>query len=144
MPQAPENLPHAGLLRRLAAILYDGLLLLAVLFIAGALALSFTGGEAVKAGNPLFTTYLFFVSFFFFAWFWTHGGQTLGMRAWRLRVQQRNGDPITLWQALLRFLVAIPSWLLLGLGFLWSLLDKEKMTWHDRYSMTVMVVLPKK
>lgn len=145
MPQKNlSDLPHCALLRRLAAITYDALLLGALLLIASALALVFTGGEPVKPGNPFMTTYIFVVSFLFFAWFWTHGGQTLGMRAWRIRVQQRDGSPITLWQALLRFLAAFVSWGALGLGFLWSLLDKEKLTWHDRYSMTVLVVLPRK
>ncbi|MFA7097254.1 MAG: RDD family protein [Gammaproteobacteria bacterium] len=142
---APAAPPYqtAGLLRRLGAILYDSLLLLALLSVATALVLPLTGGEAIAPGNPLYTSYLFFVGFFFFAWFWIHGGQTLGMRAWRIRVQQRNGAPITWGQALLRFLVAIASWLLLGAGFLWALFDKERMTWHDRYSQTVLVVVPK-
>lgn len=139
----PAHRP-AGLLRRLGAILYDSLLLFAVLFFATALVLPLTGGQAIAPHNPFYTSYLFFVSFFFFAWFWTHGGQTLGMRAWRIRVQQRNGSPITWTQALLRFMTAIASWLLLGAGFLWALIDKEKMTWHDRYSQTMLVVVPKK
>lgn len=138
------DLPRAGLFRRLAAILYDSLLLLAVLFIATFIALPLSGGEAVSGYNPFLTTYLMFVAFGFFAWFWTHGGQTLGMRAWRLRVVTYDGHPIGLWHALLRFLVAVPSWLLLGLGFLWSLWDKEHLTWHDHYSETILVVLPKK
>lgn len=148
MTQAPKTVisdyPIAGVLRRVAAMIYDLLLLLAVWFFAAALIMPLTGGEAVKPNNPLFTTYLFFITFLFFAWFWTHGGQTLGMRAWRLRVQQRDGSPMTLWQALLRFLIAIPSWLLCGIGVMWLWLDKERLTWHDRYSMTVVVVLPKK
>ena len=140
---ADATLPHCGLLRRLAAILYDALLLLAVLFIATLAVLPLTGGEAIRPHNPLYTTYIFFVGFFFFAWFWTHGGQTLGMRAWRVRVQTRNGQAISWWQALLRYLIAFVSWGALGLGFLWSLFDKEKMTWHDRYSESVLVVMPR-
>lgn len=112
----PESLPRAGLLRRLAALFYDALLLAAVLMIASALSLPFTGGEAVRAGNPFFSTYILLVAFFFFAWFWTHGGQTLGMRAWRLRLQQLNGSGVSWWHALLRFLSALPAWLLFGLG----------------------------
>lgn len=142
-PDEPVCKP-AGLLRRLGAILYDSLLLFALLFVATALVLPLTGGQAIAPHNPLYTSYLFLVSFFFFAWFWTHGGQTLGMRAWRIRVQQRNGSPITWTQALLRFMTAIASWLLLGAGFLWALVDREKMAWHDRYSQTVLVVVPKK
>ncbi|WJW74905.1 RDD family protein [Thiohalobacter sp. IOR34] len=145
MPQptpASPDLPHAGLLRRLAAMCYDSLLLLAVLFVASALVLPFTGGEAVAPGNPFFSTYLLFVCYFFFAWFWIHGGQTLGMRAWRLRVQRPDGGPISWAQALLRFFAAIPSLALFGLGYLWILVDRERMSWNDRFSETVVVVLP--
>jgi len=138
-----NQLPHCGLLRRLAAILYDSLLLLAILFIASAIWLIPTGGEAPKGQNPLLTIFLLLVSFGFFAWFWSHGGQTLGMRAWRIRLQNRNPGPVSLWQLMLRFIISIISWLAFGLGFLWSLIDKEKLTWHDRYSMTELVVLPK-
>lgn len=157
MPEIKTDLPRCGLLRRLAAIAYDSLLLLAVLFIASALLIPFTGGGSpapdgaptpIYGNHPieraLFTTYIFMVAFFFFGWFWTHGGQTLGMRAWRIRVQRYDGRAISWWQALLRYLVAYVSWAAAGLGFLWSLFDREKLTWHDRYSESVLVVMPKK
>lgn len=105
----------ARLSRRLAAIVYDSLLLTGVLFSATALALGLAvallGSKAFElhnplTGNPFFSTYLLLVCFFFYGGFWTYGGQTLGMRAWRLRVQQHNGQSISWWQALLRFLVA--------------------------------------
>ena len=104
----------AGLPRRLGAIIYDGLLLAGVLFGATALALvvavAIIGGEGFKAhnpltGNPFFSTYLLLVCFFFYGGFWIHGGQTLGMRAWRLRLQRRDGQGIDWRQALLRFLI---------------------------------------
>ncbi len=132
--------PPAGLFRRLAALLYDSLLLLAIMFIATAILLPFTGGEAIQH-SPFLTTYLLFISFFFYSWFWMHGGQTLGMRSWRLQLRNINPGPITLWQALLRFLVAIPSALLFGAGYLWMLVDRDKLTWHDRYSETRIVQL---
>jgi uncharacterized RDD family membrane protein YckC len=144
MNQETSPLPHCGLLRRLAAILYDSMLLAAILFLASLLALPLLGDHPSQAGLFFFRLYLLLILFAFFAWFWTHGGQTLGMRAWRIRLQNRNPGPITLWQVLLRFIIATFSWLLLGLGFLWSLIDREKLTWHDRYSMTELVVVPKK
>jgi len=128
----------------MAAILYDALLLAGVLVVAAIPSVFFIDPHAAPGVHPLLTIYLFLVCFAFYGWFWTHGGQTLGMRVWNIRVQNREGGGITLWQAALRFVVAIASWALLGLGFLWSLVDKEKLTWHDRYSMTVLVVLPKK
>ncbi|MGD2056280.1 MAG: RDD family protein [Gammaproteobacteria bacterium] len=141
----PEEKPAyqaAGLLRRLMAMFYDTLLLLSVLMFATALALLVTRGM-LDYHNPFFRSWLFFCCFAFYAWFWMHGGQTLGMRAWRLRVQRLDGRPITIWQALLRFLSAIPSWALLGLGFLWMLVDRDRMALHDRFSETVIVLLPK-
>jgi uncharacterized RDD family membrane protein YckC len=137
----PANRP-AGLIVRLLAMFYDSLLLFSALLIATALALIITRGT-LSYHNPFFRTFLFLICFSFYAWFWLHGGQTLGMRAWRLRVQQRDGSPITVWQALLRFLVAIPSLACGGLGFLWMLVDRDRMTWHDRFSETVIVRLPK-
>jgi len=141
----PDNKPGykpAGLLVRLAAIFYDSLLLLSVLVVATAIALLVTSGT-LHTHNPFFRTLLFLICFSFYAWFWLHGGQTLGMRAWRLRIQNIDGRPITIWQALLRFLVAIPSLAFAGLGFLWMLVDRDKMTWHDRFSESVIVRLPK-
>ncbi len=141
----PENtsLPHCGLARRLAAILYDSLLLMAILFMASLVVLPLMGDNPSAPTLFVFRLYLLVLAFAFFAWFWSHGGQTLGMRAWRIRLQNRRGGPPSLWQLMLRFLVAILSWLAFGLGFLWSLIDREKLTWHDRYSMTELVVLPK-
>ncbi len=142
MPDSPSQPKPASLFRRLAALLYDSLLLLAVWFVATAILLPFTGGEAVQH-NPFLTTYLLFISFFFYSYFWMHGGQTLGMRAWNLQLRNMNPGPITLWQALLRFMAAIPSALLLGAGYLWMLVDRDKLTWHDRYSETRIVQLDK-
>ncbi len=144
MSDVSPPLPHCSLLRRLAAILYDSLLLLALLFIVSAAHLAISGGGEAHTGSDIVRSIIVVVTAFaFFAWFWLHGGQTLGMRAWRIRLQSRGGGAITPWQALLRFLAAIVSWLALGLGFLWSLVDKEKLTWHDRFSMSELVVIPK-
>lgn len=149
------DFPNAGLARRLAAIFYDFLLCIALLiivtFIYKLILMGFYGQEQLKQmsdsgsldGDPLLSTVLFMSLFGFFAKFWTHNGQTLGMQVWGLRIQNKDGSAITLWQAMLRFLVSIGSWLLLGLGFLWVLWDKEKRTWHDIYSESQVVHLPK-
>ena len=138
-----QTYPPAGLFYRLVAMFYDTLLLLSVLLIATALALLATKGT-LHYHNPFFRTFLFLICFSFYTWFWLHGGQTLGMRVWRLRLQRIDGQPITIWQALLRFMVAIPSLALAGLGLLWILVDKDKLAWHDRISESMIVRLPKK
>ena len=107
---------YAGVLRRLTAIVYDSLLLAAVLMLAMALLTLFTGDKTGQSHNPFINSYLVSVIFLFYGWFWTHGGQTLGMRSWKLRLEQENGQPITWWHALLRFLTAIPAWTVFILG----------------------------
>jgi len=164
-----SDYPTAGFLRRLAAFMYDILLLLAIIVIAGFVALPFTGGEAPSPGNPFYQTYLFVLCYVFFAWFWTRGGQTLGMRAWRLRVQNEDGSAISLSQSLLRFMAGVAMFVLLGIGIyfiksepmslrfiagiaallvfslslLWIFVDKQKFAWYDRFSGCKVIVLPK-
>ncbi len=137
-PQKPGNGPISkpGFLRRLTATFYDLLLLIAVLFVATALLLPLNGGKAFTAQQFFFPFYLLLVSFFFYAWFWTHGGQTLGLRAWKIKVLTLDMKPINWKQALLRFTVAIISWGFCGLGFLWILIDKNQLSWHDHVSKT--------
>ena len=128
-----------GLLRRLGAVFYDALLVFSVLFAATLPVLVFTAGRAIAPGNPLYMGYLALVAFAYFAWCWTHGGQTLGMRAWRLRIHTLDGGTPTWRQCALRFLAAILSWTLAGAGFLWVLVDPDRRAWHDRLSGTVLV-----
>ena len=138
-----STLPPAGLIKRLAAFVYDFLLLLAIIMVAGFVALPFSGGDAISAGNPWYQTYIFLLSFAFFAWFWTRGGQTLGMRAWRLRVENLDGSPINLGQSLLRFMAGMVTVAAAGIPMLWMLVDKDKRTLHDRFSDSRVVQLPK-
>ncbi|NOX08523.1 MAG: RDD family protein [Gammaproteobacteria bacterium] len=134
-----DTIQTAGLFPRLAAMVYDAFLLLATLFLAAALVLPLAEDGAISAGNPLFTSYLFIVCFFFNAWFWTRCGQTLGMRTWKIRIESVNGGPISWWQALLRFLISLVSIAFLGLGYFWILIDKKNRSWHDIYSETRIV-----
>ena len=75
---------------------------------------------------------------------WRRGGQTLGMRPWRLRVTDRDGAPAPVRALLLRYLVGSVSLLLAGAGFWWAWLDRERLTWHDRCSGTRLRRLPKR
>jgi uncharacterized RDD family membrane protein YckC len=134
--QRPEFAP--GLLRLLAAITYDLFLLLAVLFVATALVLPLNAGSAFTAQQIFYPVYLFIISFLFYAWFWTHGGQTLGLRAWNIKVLTQNRQPISWKQALVRYLSAIVSWGMFGLGFLWIFVDKNHHSWHDIISGTAL------
>ena len=137
-----QALPPATLLRRLSAGLYDGLLIIALMMVAGALALLVNGGTAVDPGNPLFQLYLLSVPCGFFLWFWTHGGQTLGMRSWRMRVISEGGGALSPYQALLRLPLAALSWVSV-LGLLWCVFDQRGRALHDIASDSLIVVEPK-
>lgn len=140
------TIPHrpAGFLRRLAALFYDGLILACIWFLATGLLVLLNGGQALPTAlHPLLTLYLLLVSFIFLAWCWMKGGQTLGMKAWKIRVQGMNGEPLNWKTALIRYLMALVSLASLGLGFGWILFDRQKRAWHDRASGTCVVHLTK-
>ena len=135
---------NTGLLRRLAAIMYDTLLVVAVLFMVTVPFIAVRGGEPVEIGdNTWYRIALVIVIYTFFVGFWTRSGRTLGMQSWGLQLETMDGGRPTLATASLRFMAAIISWAPLGLGFLWQLLDKNKLTWHDRISGTRVVHYPK-
>ncbi len=148
------DFPRAGLTRRFAAMFYDFLLCTALLMVVTLIykmvQMAIFGEERLRQlsdsgaldGDPLLSSVLLLSLFGFFAYFWTRNGQTLGMQVWGLRVQNADGSAISLWQALLRFMVAIASWLCLGLGYFW-ILRKGRSSWHDLYSESQIVQLPK-
>ena len=141
MSQAPRAAQPAGFVRRLMAMVYDSLLLFAVLAFAGALWALTLG--IPKYGDPWYFVYLLLVACGFFSGFWIKGGQTLGMRTWRLRVETDQGRTLGLKHVLLRFFAALLAWLPAGLGFLWMLVDSERKALHDHISGTRIVTLPK-
>ncbi len=136
--------PGVELWRRLAAIVYDLVPLAGVLFLAGGLAVAVHGGEAIAPRSPWFTLYLIACVYAYFGYSWHRGGQTLGMRAWKIvLLDDRTGGPPSWSQTLIRFLAAALSWAPCGLGFLWALVDPERRAWHDRLSRSRLVRRPK-
>jgi len=131
---SPCSLP-----RRLAIIVYDGIVVVSLLMLATMLAMlaGFGGRTAMK--DPFYTGYLLIVWFLYLAWCWHQGGMTVGMRAWRVKIENRNGHRPGWGMSALRFLVSLVSAALAGLGFLWALLDADKRTWHDILSGTRLV-----
>lgn len=136
---APGKEP-CGLPRRLLVMVYDSLVVTALLLLATALALV-AGFDQVTAGeDPLFTLYLLAVWFLYLGWFWHRGGMTVGMRSWQVLIEREDGQRPGWGQCLLRFLVSFVSAACFGLGFAWSLFDAQKRTWHDLASNTRLVM----
>jgi uncharacterized RDD family membrane protein YckC len=122
--------------RYLAIICYDLTLLSAVWFFATLLILPLNHGEAFTAKDYFYPVYLFVVSFCFYSFFWTRGGQTLGLKTWKCKVVSVDGNAVSWRQALIRFNVAVISLSCLGLGFIWKLVDGQGRSWQDIASKT--------
>ncbi len=139
-----SNVSPASFAKRLAAMVYDGLIVVSIWIGVGIVAtLLNQGGVDTPMGRAAVQSATFCCVFLFFGYFWTKSGQTLGMQAWRLRVQTFDGQRISWTQALIRYLTAIVSWIPLGLGYLWMLFGDEHLTWHDRWSESCIVSLPR-
>lgn len=130
MPVIPHDPP--GLFRRLASMVYDGLLLIALLFMVTFL-YTLVFGDVAQHGTRLALQVLLWVSIGgYFIWYWTHGGQTLAMQTWRIKLMDYHGGEVTLRQALLRYIAATAGLSFFGAGLIWALLDREGLFLHDR------------
>lgn len=131
---------------RLLALVYDLLPALALWFVASALVYALRGGTPVEPGSVyawIELGLLWGVTGLYAVISWQRGGQTLGMRPWRLKVVAADGRPAEAKALWTRYAVATLSLLAAGLGFWWALLDREQRTWHDLASGTRFVRLPK-
>lgn len=129
-------LSDVGLPRRLGAIFYDWLIIAAILLL-WTLAWTMSG---IRIGQEYYAYYVagvYLVIFAYFAWGWCGDGQTIGMAIWKIRL---TGERNINWMvAVTRFAAAIISTAFLGLGFLWIIVDDERLAWHDKFSGTYPV-----
>lgn len=133
MPTDAASLPTPSLRRRLAAFLYEGVLLFGVVFIAG-----YLWSTLVQQRNAMYLRhgamgFIFIVLAVYFVWFWTHGGQTLAQKTWFIRVQRADGAALTQARALARY-VASWLWLLPGLALAYQV------HWHRGPGMVTATV----
>lgn len=148
MPNPPDSPTPASAGLRLIAAVYDLFPLIALWMLTAGLALLAMHGQVnVAHAPPLFRNALraalLAVTAGYFVISWCRGGQTIGMRAWRMRVVAAEGGTLSWTRALLRFALAIVSLLAFGLGFLWCLVDREKRGWHDLATRTRVERVPR-
>lgn len=153
--------------RRLVAMLYESVLVIAIAFFAGVLFLFVSGGrEASGWLRVAHQAYLLTVFAAYFLWCWLRGGQTLAMKAWRIRLVAPGHDRVPALLALLRFayaavfvgafLASIAAafehrnpWLafvtlaLSGVGLGWALFDRDRQFLHDRLAGTRLILVPR-
>lgn len=162
LAQSAPRFETPGLTRRMAAFVYEGVLLFGVVAMAGYLYSSLTQQHHALKGQSGLQAFLFVVLAIYFVWFWSHGGQTVAMRAWHVRLVDHSGKPVTQGRAALRYLASwvwfmpalTSAWLadlhsaaeiftLLGVGVLaYALLARwqpERQFWHDALCGTRLI-----
>jgi uncharacterized RDD family membrane protein YckC len=140
-PANSSEYNYCPLPRRLLAMLYDGLVLLALLILAAAVALPFGDVDKTAFKDLWYTLWLLAVCFAYLGGCWRYGGMTMGMRAWRIRLISSNDLAVSWPGCLLRFLVGLVSLGLLGLGIFWALVDSRNRGWHDLAARTLLIRL---
>ena len=145
MPDAelPTPARFASLPVRLAAGFYDLLPLAAVLMAATAILFPLTR-DRIAPGTLWYQLYLATVVFLYYAVSWRRGGQSIGMKAWRLRVVREDGGPLSWRDIAVRFVVAIVAVAAAGAGLLAALFDPRRRMWHDVAAGTVVIREPKR
>jgi uncharacterized RDD family membrane protein YckC len=160
MTAGPLETP--ALARRLASFVYEGVLLFGVVMIAGYLYSTLTQQRHALAGQHGLQAFLFVVLGIYFVWFWSHGGQTVAMKAWHIRLVTQDGGAVSQPRALARYLLSwvwflpalaaawlagadstgrIFGWMAAGvLGYaLLALLHPQRQFWHDALCGTRLV-----
>jgi uncharacterized RDD family membrane protein YckC len=129
----------APLTRRLASLLYEALLLAALLWCAALLFRIIETSLGVVHFRLAFQMYLVVITGAYFIWQWSHGGQTLPMKTWRMRLTAASGEAVSVRLALARYGVALCGTLVFGAAFLWALVDRDRQFLHDRLAGTRIV-----
>jgi uncharacterized RDD family membrane protein YckC len=136
---ATTPLQPASIKRRLAAMVYESLLLIALLLVAGFAYVPIFGGIHGPFQKAVFQLYLLGVMMLYFVMFWKRGGQTLAMKTWRIRLVRLDGSPLPAALCIIRFSLAALGFLCAGLGFLWAFADPERQFLHDRICKTRLI-----
>ncbi|MEO8411597.1 MAG: RDD family protein [Propionivibrio sp.] len=135
-----RQLDYASVGRRLLAMTYEALLVVAVLAVTMILPHVLIGAFSGRVASPaLLWAHLFAVLLVYFLWFWCRGGQTLAMKTWRIRLVGEAGRPVRPAQALLRYLVCWLSVGACGAGIIWALVDRDRQFLHDRLAGTRLI-----
>lgn len=132
----------AGFLKRILALIYDSLLIAAIIIVASLL-LVFINGEYPKPGT-LLSFIQFLISILsgplFYSYFWlTNDGQTTGMQAWKIKLVSSNESKLNMKQAYLRCLISVISFLFIGIGYFWILFNKNNLSWSDMATKTRII-----
>ena len=133
-----------GFFRLLAACVYELLLLIALWFMCAWLFVVIFGDATHSYKRFFLQLYLWFITGAYFVWCWCKSGQTLATQTWRLQLVNEAGTQLSTKQAVIRYALASASAVVFGLGFLWALVDKNRLYLHDRILKSHFISVNKK
>jgi len=125
--------------RRTLCLIYDFLLFLAIWFVASFIFIMIVQDTNFDYFKPIYQFYSLSVIGIYFIWFWTHGGQTLAMQTWKMRVVAKNGTTLSMKQAITRYIFAVIGITSFGIGIIWALFDRDQQFLHDRLAGTRII-----
>ncbi len=134
---------HVSLISRFAACIYELLSLIALWLLCTAIFITFFGVIDTTLKRFCLQLFLWLITGAYFIRCWVATGQTLATQAWKIRLVSQQSHALTVSQAILRYLLATLSLAVLGAGFLWAFVDKERMFLHDRILKTRFIKVSK-
>jgi len=133
----PRDIPGVG--RRLLSLVYELLLLTAVILLAAGIATALNHLSGLAGQRRLMQSIVTITCLGYFSWQWHTRGQTLPMKTWKIRLENTEGKSVSIARALLRAVLSVPCYGLFGITVLWALVDREKQFLHDRLAGTRLV-----
>lgn len=133
---------HAGLTRRLLACLYELLSLVAIWLFCTFVFVMVHGQVETTMERLALQVLLWVITGVYLIACWVKTGQTLASQAWKIQILNDDNALLRPRKALIRYILATVSLILLGLGFLWAIIDKEHLFLHDRLIKTKIIKVP--
>lgn len=127
--------------RQIAAFIYDIFPVLGILISTSLIIVLLRGGKEIETSTLWLQLLLVAEIFTYYTYSWKRGGQTLGMRAWKIKIQS-NSNRLSWPQLTLRFISGLASFLSLGMGLWWQYIDNKKRTWMDIASQSTVILTP--
>ena len=129
--------------KRIACMLYESILLFAILFVAGIIHRALFGDPRTDMQRLYLFVYSWLIVGLYFVFCWVKSGQTLAMKTWNLQLLGYDVNFLSMECAIKRYVIASFSLMFFAIGFIWAIFDREGLSLHDRFSGGRLIELPK-
>jgi uncharacterized RDD family membrane protein YckC len=127
-----------------ACLIYEALVVIALLLAGTAIFVLLLGEATVGIKRYLLQMFLWLIAGIYFIWCWQRKGQTLAMQTWQLKLVNQKAQLLSLKAAIIRYVLANFSLMVFGLGFLWVLVDRDRLFLHDRLLKNKIIYVQRK